>query len=207
MSPSAEQIAQWKMKYGHIYSFEYDETFYFRAITVNEYESLASVDPGLKSSASEDALVTKALLYPTGFNLDKAPAGLISMLAEEIWNVSAFGNPKYAQQLMQEYRDKLKGHLPDFMKVIILTAMPTCTEADLMDLSFDQLAYKTAIAEEILRLRSEMYSGAEILLDIIDPEEEELRIEEAKKKATRQKKTGVAVSGDPIASKLRRAGA
>lgn len=197
-------IAEWKLQHGHVYISAFKgQDFYYRAITLGEFKSITVTDPDLKTAKTEDLIVRLALLYPKDFDFDNAPAGVLSGLAEQIFNMSGFGDPGYASQLMDEERKDVQ-QFSNIMKTIILTALPAYKEEELDLLSFHQLAHKTALAEEILKLKQSVDEGSVVSLAIIDPEKEEEMKRQQKAKTT---KPGSVSYDDPIASRLRRAGA
>jgi hypothetical protein len=90
------------------------------------------------------------------------------------------------------------------MKAFVLAAIPTYKPDDLDEMTFSQLSEKVALSEKIIEIKQTM-NGIEptnMSLELIDPEEEEIK---AKQKAARHnlsRKEGEAEYDDPIAQKL-----
>lgn len=203
MSPTSDEIFQWKKRHGQIFSVGFrDEEYVFRAVTISEYYDLSLHKNDFSSADTEDAIVKAALLYPQKLDSDSAPAGLVSTLAEEILNISGFNDAKYAKSLVEEYRQNADD-VWVLMKAIIIAAMPAYAEEHLDSLSFEQLAKKVVLAEKILELQKASREGAEVKLEIIDPEEEMAKAEAQHRRELAMRKDGQALPHDPIASKLR----
>lgn len=200
LSPTDELIQLWKQKFGPIY--QVDE-FIFRAATLQEagYIFLSKSS----SAEKEEHLVKCAILWPEDFEIDDAPAGIISAIAEEIRNVSGLGNPKVARNILNECRERNAGNIFTLIKAIIMSAMPIYSEEELENLTFPKLLDKVAMAEEIMRVQQAIMAGGEVTLDLIDPEEEAVKEEQTAAHKNAMRKPGQAVHGDPIAQKLKQA--
>lgn len=205
MSPTADEIFQWKKQYGQIFSVGFrGEEYIFRAVTISEYYDLSLHENDFSSAEAEDAIVKAALLYPQDLDSDLAPAGLVSTLSEEIFNISGFNNAKQAKATIDEFRNTAED-VWTLMKAIIIAAMPAYSEEQLNVLSFEQLAKKVVLAEKILEVQQANRAGAEVKLEIIDPEEEAAKAEAQHRRELAMRKEGQALPHDPIASKLREA--
>jgi hypothetical protein len=203
MALDPELIAHWKQEHGQVFSIPYrDEEYVIRAITIAEYYTLKQLERDYSSAETEDAIVKMALLYPAGIDADNAPAGIVSALAEEVFNISGFGDPQYAKSVLENYRQE-SNDVWVLMKAMILTAMPSYTEEFLDGLTFDQLASKVALAEKIIDLQKASHEGADISLEIVDPEEEAAKEEQKRQREAASRTDGHALSTDPIAQKLR----
>lgn len=198
--PADDLIQTWKEQYGPIY--QVDE-FIFRAVTLRESGSifLSKLSPIEK----EEQLVKSAVLWPEDFDVDFAPAGVVSAIAEEVRNASGLGSPKAAKDLLDQLRENTSGSIFSLMKAIVIAAMPTYSEEQLEGLTFPKLLEKVVMAEEVLRVHQATMTGGEVLLDLIDPEEEALKEEQLATHKNALRKPGQAVHGDPIAQKLKQA--
>lgn len=90
------------------------------------------------------------------------------------------------------------------MKAFVLAAMPVYRSEDLDDLTFSQLSEKVALAEKIIEIKQSM-NGVEptnMSLELIDPEEEEMKARQQAARHNLSRKEGEAEFGDPIAQKL-----
>lgn len=200
LSPTDDAIQLWKRKYGPIY--QVDE-YIFRAATLEEagYIFLSKIS----SAEKEEYLVKCAILWPDNFEIDYAPAGVISAIADEIRNVSGLGNPKVAKDILEDCRNKNSGNIFTLIKAIIISTMPSYSEEELENLTFPKLLEKVAMAEEIIRVHQAIMAGGEVTLDLIDPEEEAIKEQQVASHKNAMRKPGQAVHGDPIAQKLKQA--
>lgn len=200
LSPTDELIQLWKQKFGPIYQVE---EFIFRAATLQEagYIFLSKNS----SAEKEEHLVKCAVLWPENFEVDDAPAGIVSAIAEEIRNVSGLGDPKVAKNILEDCRTKNAGNIFTLIKAIIIAAMPMCSEEELENLTFPKLLEKVAMAEEVMRVQQAIMAGGEIMLDLIDPEEQAAMEQQTAAHKNAMRKPGQAVHGDPIAQKLKQA--
>ncbi len=124
-------------------------------------------------------------------------------MAQKIIDVSGFYSARLAKNTLNEKREK-SGEVRNLMKAFVLAAIPTYRPDDLDEMTFSQLSEKVALSEKIIEIKQTM-NGIEptnMSLELIDPEEEEIK---AKQKAARHnlsKKEGEAEYDDPIAQKL-----
>lgn len=223
---SVSQIADWKAEYGEVYSANMRGVEYiFRGLTLEEHHHITS-DQSVNSTDIEDFVVMTCLLSPAINSLDDIPFGAISALFEEILNVSGFGDPKFAKRVLDTKRQEATQVL-GLMKAFILSSIPVYTEEDLNLMTFTQLAWKVALAEQIIQIKRAMVPAVagegEVTLHIVDPEEEAAALA-AHEKAEREKWEKLAARGkvptsdekgpslkpkikanDPIADKLRKA--
>ncbi len=124
-------------------------------------------------------------------------------MAQKIIDVSGFYSARLAKNTLSEKREK-SGEVRNLMKAFVLAAIPTYRPDDLDEMTFSQLSEKVALSEKIIEIKQTM-NGIEptnMSLELIDPEEEEIK---AKQKAARHnlsRKEGEAEYDDPIAQKL-----
>lgn len=182
--PTEDQITQWKVQYGPIYSAALPNgtECYFRTLNIGEIDKLGSLNDS--SVETEEIAVKWAVLYPE-IDLEKTPAGFISGLSSEIFEVSGFGSVKEAQHLLSENREKCEGLILK-MKAFVIGAIPSYTDVDLDKLTYHELILKVALAEEVVKVHQSMFGieGGDLNFNIIDLEEEARKaaIEEQKKK-------------------------
>jgi hypothetical protein len=196
---SDEQIFEWKQRYGNIFSVSLGgKDFVFRELTLREFSAFSAHLVGSDSATSEDYLVRTCLLYPVNLDFDTLPAGVVSSIAQQVIEKSGFGSVQYAKELLEHHRTK-KDDVQNLMKAYVIASMPAYKEEDLDNLTFNELAKKVALAEQILEINQAMF-GVEnkVTLDLIDPEEEEA-------KARAQKGNQAPASEDPIAQRLAQA--
>jgi len=190
-----ELIIELKKEHGEIFQIDFkDQPIIFRALTFKEFEDLAIEEGYTNSTESEDSIVRTALLYPSLDDLDKLGAGLISVLAEEVLDESAFLDTEKARSLLQGHREMMT-EAKALAAIFIISAMPAYKIEDLDNKTFSELLYMVAVAEEILGMRFQseravfMEEGGSPLM-ILGIEEDE---EEGKQGGQ---------SMDPIAQKL-----
>jgi len=208
MKPSQEQIDAWKKEYGKLFSVTIGSTdFVFREITFAEFDEITALKDSIDSAETEDFLVKKALLHPKmeDKDFDRLPAGIISSLADEILAFSGATDPKKAKEILDFHRQS-SSDVRVLMKAFVLSTMPAYKEEELDHLTFDRLAEKVVLAEQIIKInQATMGIENEVTLDLIDPEEEQKKVQEQYKKDVIQRKPGQAVPGDPVAEKLAQA--
>lgn len=201
--PPQEIIDEWKREFGKVFSASiFGVDYVFRAVTFLEYDTAERME---SSADAEDYLLDCGLLHPRDMDLDRIPAGAVTALIEEVLEVSGFGDPKRAKAILEEERQRVS-EVWGLMKSFVIAAMPAYKEEDLNSLSFDQMAHKVALAEQIIQVNQAAFGiDNELKLDLIDPEEEAMRAEEEARKHAAQKKPGQAGYNDPIAQKLQEA--
>lgn len=200
-----EQINLWKREYGRIFSISVRGVDYvFRAITFAEYDEAAAVEDTVDA---EDFLVSIALLSPPADSVEfnRIPAGVITTIAEEVLEVSGFGAPRIAVDILEQHREQVL-EVRGLMKAFIIAMMPAYRDDELDNFTFDQLAAKVALAEQIMKVhQASVGVDHEVKLDLIDPEEEAARQAAEVAKHNAKKPPGQAGLDDPIARKLQEA--
>ena len=202
-----EQIEEWKRLYDGVFSVSLRNVDYiFRAVTFSEYNALMRSEDESSAETEED-IVSAVLLEPRTIDA-KVPAGAITAIAEEVLNVSGYGDPKRAKRVLEQKRQEVS-QVQGLMKAFVLATMPAYKEEELDDLNYSQLAAKVALAEQIIEVRQAMFPMASgesrVRLDLIDPEEEDDKAQQEAQKRAAQKKGGQAGLNDPIAQKLHQA--
>lgn len=198
--PTSQQIQQWKSEYGPIFQVQ---DYILRGVTLAEANRI--FNGTLTSVEIEDELVKAALLWPEEADFEESDAGIVSSMAEEIRNISGFGDPKAVRELLDGFREKANGKIFTLMVALVIAAMPAYKQEDLEQLTFPVLLNKVVLAEQILVIHQSVLSGNETILDLIDPEEEEEKSKRAQTHHNTSRKPGQAVYGDPIAEKLKQA--
>jgi hypothetical protein len=148
-------------------------------------------------------VVALALLHPVPLP-DRTAAGVVTALAEQIFEVSGFASPKRMKAVLEQKRERASGDVRILMKAFVLATMPGYTEEALDELTFDGLATKVALAELVLTVQQQAMGMEQntITLQIVDPEEEEAEQELAKARHAMTKKPGTAGMADPVAQRL-----
>ncbi len=193
--PTGELIAQWKAEYGEIFSIG---GYIFRALRIGEYNEIAR-HRDWTSTDAEDFVVKTGILYPEFTEVESQKAGLISSLAEEVLNLSGYGEVDFARKMMDEARSHAE-EVVSLMKTFIIAGMPSYTDESLDNYTFAELADKVAMAEKIIEVRQ-----GQSTLQLIDPAEEAAKQKEELAKEMSARKNGQASSIDPIAQKLKNA--
>jgi hypothetical protein len=200
------EIFELKNKYGKLYSVVIKNIdFIFRELTFKEYNTILYHQQyeDLSSADIEDLIISCAVVEPKDFNLAKIPAGTVSILAQEILDLSGFFSPKIAKSILEEKRIE-SNEVKNLMKAFVLATITSYTPEDLEDMTFSELAQHVALSEKVIEIRQAMngvqYSG--VSLELVDPEEEEQKAKQTAEKHDKAKPTGAAGYQDPIAQKL-----
>lgn len=93
-----DMIEQWKKQYGAVYKISLsDSDYYYRYLTRKEYREFVKLNQETVVQTGspvdqlyEEKIVKACLLYPTNIDIEKCPAGVVSMLSDEIMKVSGF---------------------------------------------------------------------------------------------------------------------
>jgi hypothetical protein len=195
-----------KKKYGSIFSVNIKgQDIIFRELTFNEYDRIVEYKNNENSSSleAEDLIISSAVVYPENYNFEKLPAGTISSLAQEIIDFSGFYSPSLAKQILLSKR-KTANEVRGLMKAFVLSTIPAYKPEDLDDMTFSQLAERVALSEKILEINQNSYGVAlsNITLELIDPEEENIKQAAKAARHNLSKRAGEASYEDPIAQKL-----
>jgi len=205
-APTQSQVDAWKEEYERVYSLsDRGVDYVFRELTCQEYDRIIAYQDANDSASTEEFIVDTGLLWPLGIDVDSIPAGIISGLAEEIFECSGFSSPKRVIEMLNKHRERV-AEARGLMKAFILSSMPAYKEEELDALTYDALAAKVALAEKIIEV-NQTSVGIEnkLTLDLIDPDEEEQRQKNEAVKHAAQKKPGQAGYNDPVAQKLQQA--
>ena len=173
MDATEAQLADWRTKFGPLYSAEArGQTYIFRALTYLEYRDIVHRD--IDTVTIEDEVVEAALLFPE-VELDRIPAGIISSIARKIIDVSAFGNLDHALEFLNQARSH-SNEVHSLMKAFIIAAIPAIKDDELDDMIFPELAKKVALAEQIIAV-NQAAMGLQMeqptQLELIDPQEQQ----------------------------------
>ena len=90
------------------------------------------------------------------------------------------------------------------MKAFVLATITAYSPEDLDNLTYTKLAEKVALSEKIMEIKQAI-AGVEstnITLQLIDPEEEQAKLEDKAKRYDQSRKEGEAKFNDPVAQKL-----
>jgi len=200
-----EILYQLKVKYGSIFQTHLKkDVVVFRELTFAEFDTIAEYESSGESSAEiEDLIIKSAVIYPESIVLDHYPAGLISSLAEEILQESGFYNPSKAKKTLEDKRAQA-AEVRSLMKAFVLSTMTTYSPEYLDNLTYTKLAEKVALSEKIIEIKQNILGIAptNVVLQLIDPGEEEKKIKNKAEKYNKSRKEGEAKYEDPIAQKL-----
>jgi hypothetical protein len=201
-----ELLFKFKSIYGHVYSatIKGAEVF-FRELTFKEYDQIIYNREleGASSADLEDLIIEKAIIYPEDFDLNKIPPGAVTSLAKEVLDMSGFSSVKQAKNVLEEKRSEAQ-EVKNLMKAFVLAAMDGYTLEDLENMTFSKLAEKVAIAEKIIDIKQAIngIESTDIRIQLIDPEEEEIKQKVSASRHNSSKPQGAANYEDPIAQKL-----
>jgi len=197
-----DQIRAWKRTYGNVYSLHVRGIDYvFRALTFAELDELRA--SGSDAVDLEDEVVAIAVLDPPEGPPVNAVAGIVTVLAKEILETSGFGSIARRKELLETHRAAAATDLRTMMKAFVLSGMPIYREEELDAMTFEGLAKKVVLAEQVLKVQQASV-GIEnnLQVEIIDPADEEMAMEELKQKHAMSKPPGSAGFDDPIAARL-----
>jgi hypothetical protein len=203
MGATPEQIDLWKQQYGNIFAVTIRGVEYiFRQITFRELDTINRKKTSSDMALAEELLFSIAVLYPEEIDYEKIPAGIITSIGEEILDASGMGDKRRMREILFHHRERASD-VRTLMKAFVLATMGAYKEEELDDLTFDQLAKKVILAEQIIKVNQSAF-GVEnsITLDLVDPEEEAQQAEAQAAKYAAQKKPGQAGFNDPIAQRL-----
>ena len=133
----------------------------------------------------------------------KIPPGNVSSLANDILDLSGFTSARVAKNILNQKRDEAN-EVKNLMKAFVLATISTYSPEDLEQMTFSQLAEKVAMAEKIIEIKQGIngLESTNLKLELIDPEEEELKKKSSAARHNLSKKDGEAAYEDPIAQKL-----
>lgn len=205
-----DKLYEIKKKYGSIFTASIKgQDIVFRELTFNEYDQIVEYQNSedYTSLDSEDLVIKYAVVYPEDFSIDKLPPGIVSSLAKQIVDVSGFYSARLAKNILQEKRDSA-GEVRNLMKAFVLATINSYSPEKLDEMTFSQLAEKVALSEKIIEIQQSIYGiePTNVTLQLIDPEEEKIKEQQAAARHDLSKKEGEAQYSDPIAKKLWGAG-
>lgn len=203
---SPDFLYEIKNKYGSIFqTYLKNQEVLFRELTFAEFDEIAQYqkDKNFSSADVEELIIKKATVYPENLEVDKYPAGIISYLAEEILEESGFSSAKKAKATLEAQRQKAS-EVRSLMKAFVLATIYTYSPEDLDNMTFSKLAENVAIAEKIIEIKQNIngMESTNVSLQLIDPEEEELKKKELAERYNASRKDGEAKFEDPVAKKL-----
>lgn len=201
-----DSIFELKYKYGNLYAVVVKGVdLYFRELTFKEYERVLFLQDseGLTYADIEDLILEQAIVYPENFDLDKVPPGIVSSLAEEVINISGFASARTAKQVLVNKRDEAN-EVKNLMKAFVLATISIYSPEDLENMTFSELAEKVALSEKIIEIKQNAngMESTDLKIQLIDPEEEEVKKQVSAARHNLSKKDGEAAYEDPIAQKL-----
>lgn len=200
-----EILYQLKKQYGSIFqtTLKRDEVI-FRELTFSEFDQIAEHEfLGENKAEIEDLVIKSAVIYPENIVLDSYPAGMVSSLADEILEESGFASPSRAKRVLDEKRENMS-EVRNLMKAFVLSVMPSYSPEDLDNFTYSKLAEKVALAEKIIEIKQNTLGiePTNVSLQLIDPEEEQKKIQDKAERYNKSRKDGEATYQDPIAQKL-----
>lgn len=194
-----------KLEYGSIFqTYLKKDLIIFRELTFAEFDRIAEYELSGESSAEiEDLIIKSAVVHPEDIVLDHYPAGLVASLAEEILQESGFASAAKAKRTLEDKRAQA-AEVRNLMKAFVLSTITTYSPEDLDNLTYSKLAEKVALSEKIIEIKQNILGIAptNVVLQLIDPEEEELKLKDKAERYNKSKKEGEAQYEDPIAQKL-----
>ncbi len=184
-------------KYGAVFSCSIDDQQYlYRPITIKESSRIRA--SSVSSADVEDLVVELAILYPENFDIDSIMAGYVSQLANAIIEDSGLNNLGKINEMLEANRLSYQTDIVKTMISVVITAMPSYSVEQLLELTMEQLAGKVVMAENIITTQQEM-AGFEdptfkLFIRSIDDDSEEYEeevVEEPRPKPKAQPKPQV----------------
>jgi hypothetical protein len=199
-----------KEQYGNLYSIDIKGfTLVFRELTFQEHSKILHLkDIDDYSSADiEDVIISYSIVYPQDFDINKIPPGNVSTLAEKVLSISGITSVSIAKRILDEKRQEAND-VKNLMKAFVLATITAYRPDELEAMTFSELAEKVALSEKIIEIKQAMNNiqPNNVSLQLIDPEEEELKQKEKAAKHNLAKMPGAATYEDPVAQKLWGAG-
>lgn len=149
-------------------------TFEIKPLSIGDLSLMRKSDMDLVDL--EDYYVQKALISPENFSLERAKAGLVTQLVNEILAISGFSGISEIGEELEYKRDISKTDIIHEMKSYILAAMPAYTEEDLDELSMDEFLSKVVLAENIITVHQNMAglesTGFKLVVTSVDQQPE-----------------------------------
>lgn len=119
-------IAQFGEQYDVVHHVRIeDEDFIFRILGRHEYKKILN-NPNLSEFDKEDEICNTCLLYPEGYDLDNASAGIPGELCKFILENSFLDGLESTIRLLEHYKDEME-ELEHQMVCIISEAFPNYT--------------------------------------------------------------------------------
>jgi hypothetical protein len=203
---TADVIFSLKNKYGNIYSVNIkNQTVVFRELTFKEYDKILYLKnlENIDSSDIEDVILEYAVIYPEGFDTLSIPPGVVSNLSSEILDISGFYSASVAKGVLEQKRFEAN-EVKNLMKAFVLATISIYSPEDLENMTFSELAEKVALSEKIIEIKQNAngMESTDLKIQLIDPEEEEVKKQVSAARHNLSKKDGEAAYEDPIAQKL-----
>ena len=147
--PVPEKLYSWKVEYGDIGAVEIDgHTFYFRALTTNEYRSIASLKE-VPEIYLEDEVLRRVVLYPEDFNPDDYSAGVPMTLSHAIVRFSSPESAEAFQKDLSAEEERIRNDPFFIMITKICRAFPAISPIELGEMTYYELLTLLAVAEEV----------------------------------------------------------
>ena len=140
-----------KKEYNNIFLLNtMDGFFIFRPLTRAEYLDIVDLY-NLEGEHAEDAIFERCVVWPD-FSIEELYAGTVSVIANNIMNMSGFSDPDTFLGLLNASRESME--LADSqMMVMLLKAFPGLTLEQINNLDIQQLTHRLALAEQILGIQ------------------------------------------------------
>lgn len=201
-----ELLLELKIKYGPLYGTSVKGIdLLFRELKYNEFDKFLAIQDadGYSSADSEDYLLQTCIVYPENFDIYKIPAGAVTSISDAILEASGFSSIKVAKSILELKRQKAL-EVRGLMKAFVLATISTYTPEQLDEMTFSELAERVALAEQIINVMQAIngIESTNVKLDLIDPEEEQIKEKMRAANYNASRKQGEAAYEDPVARKL-----
>ena len=201
-----EVLLELKQQYGPLYAVNVKGTdLLFRELTFAEFDKISTIGQaqGFSSADAEDEILKTTIVYPEGFDIYRIPAGMVSAVAQEVIDASGFQSARVAKRILESKREAA-GEVRNLMKAFVLSTITTYSPEDLDNLTYSKLAERVALSEKIIEIKQNILGIAptNVILQLIDPQEEEFKLKDKAERYNKSKKEGEAKYEDPIAQKL-----
>ena len=201
-----EVLLELKLKHGPLYGTSVKGIdLLFRELKYSEFDKFELIQDseGYSSADSEDYILETSIVYPENFNINIIPAGAVSSISDLVLEMSGFSSARTAKRILESKREKAS-EVRGLMKAFVLATISTYSPEDLDQMTYSMLAERVALAEKIIEVKQAIngMESTQVKLDLIDPEEEVIKQQQAAAEYNAKRKEGEAVYNDPIAQKL-----
>ena len=140
-------------EFGQLFLYQFDKYFYvLRPLYLSELESAASMKHMLPDYVVDEWIISKALLGTTAqhdYLTDRAPAGILTVMAESIISLSSPGDIKKVTETLQQDREDLNSDT-GIITSTMLSGAGNILDKDYRRITAREQSKYLALAESVL---------------------------------------------------------